>query len=68
MRPVPFTVTAAGPTVVQVVAADGRRFQVTLNLAILQIFDAEMPNPHMPGLPVFNFQGTVITTGMQQLP
>jgi hypothetical protein len=55
---VPFTVTKSEITVVEVTLVDGRRFQLDLRLALLQIRDMGISLPN--GMPSFEVQATLL--------
>lgn len=59
---VPFTVTENPPTVVRVLLADGRTFELTMRLAIHSLVQIHQPNPVIPENPVLNFQASVVTS------
>jgi hypothetical protein len=63
--PIPFSVQANPPTVVHVQAADGRRYELTMRIAVHALFDLLQPNPTVPGAPLLNFQASIVTSTRQ---
>lgn len=61
-QPVPFSVKSNPPTVVEIKAANGKSYKLTLRLAIHGITDLQQLNPSNPNVPLLNFQISVITS------
>ena len=60
--PVAFTVKENPPTIVQVQAADGRKYELVMRIAVHAMFELQQPNPGAPGAPLLNFQASIVTS------
>lgn len=56
-QPVPFSVRAGEPIMIEVTAADGRCYEIRFAVAVFQVFDRQAPGP--TGLPTFDVRANV---------
>lgn len=58
---VPFTIRPYEPMIVEVTGADGKKYEVSVRLAIYEAVDLGQPDPSDPSLPTFNFRAQFVT-------
>ena len=59
---VPFTVKENPSTLLEITAADGKRWTMRIQIAVLSVVDNQQPNPNVPGHPTLAVSAALVAT------